>query len=300
MTIRMLPAIKNLARPSKVESGISPQALARWNPTIRGAAGDGSSTNNVISILDEIGIDPWTGQGITANRVSGALRAIGNKPVTVEINSPGGDYFEGLAIYNALREHPQDVTVKVLGIAASAASVIAMAGDTIMVPRAGFLMIHNVWVVAMGNKDDLRAVADFLEPFDATAADVYQARSGMALADIVEMLDNETWIGGTDAVAKGLADSLLPSDQVDNSAKNAALTRPAAEAYRRIDEALAKGERLPRSERRKLIKDICGKPGAAEEEGTPRAADEAVIENDDGDDRLRIALAHLMLASARA
>ncbi|MFT2622165.1 head maturation protease, ClpP-related, partial [Escherichia coli] len=74
-------------------------------------------------------------------------------------NSPGGDMFEGLAIYNLLREHEGEVNVKVLGLAASAGSVIAMAGDTVQIARAGFLMIHNAWVVAMGNRNDLRELA---------------------------------------------------------------------------------------------------------------------------------------------
>ncbi|KLB48562.1 peptidase, partial [Xanthomonas euvesicatoria] len=104
--------------------------------------------------------------GVTARRVAGALRAMGKGPVTVNVNSPGGDMFEGLAIYNLLREHDGEITVKVLGLAASAASIIAMAGDTVQIARAGFLMIHNAWVMAVGNRNDLIEVADTLKPFD--------------------------------------------------------------------------------------------------------------------------------------
>lgn len=287
MTIRTLPVAKIGDRPQGLQSDISPKALERWNREIKSATSD----NSVISIMDVIGQD-WTGQGITANRVTGALRAIGNKPVTVEINSPGGDFFEGLAIYNALREHPNDVTVKVLGVAASAAAVIAMAGDTIMVPRAGFLMIHNVWVVAIGNKDDLRAVADGLEPFDAVAAEIFAARSGLDTKQVEKMLDAETWIGGTEAVDLGMADELLPSDQVD-SAKNEMASGPAA-ALRTVDTHLAKAG-VPRSERRKLLKQVSGTPSAAVKDDTPGAVETAVH---DGNARLRLALAHLELATA--
>jgi ATP-dependent Clp protease protease subunit len=82
-------------------------------------------------MFEDIGEDFWTGGGITAKKVSPQLRAIGDRPVEVQLNSPGGDMFEGIAIYNVLREHPQDITVKVMGMAASAASLIAMAGDTV-------------------------------------------------------------------------------------------------------------------------------------------------------------------------
>src|SRR5690606_30844040 len=96
-----------------------------------------------IGIYDVIGQDFWTGEGVTAKRVAAALRSMGAGPVTVYINSPGGDVFEGLAIYNLLREHKGEVTVKVMGLAASAAPVIEMAGDVVQVPRARFLMILN-------------------------------------------------------------------------------------------------------------------------------------------------------------
>lgn len=287
MTTRTLPAAKIGARPSGVQSDISPKALERWQREIKSASTD----NNVISIMDVIGAD-WSGQGITANRVTGALRAIGNNPVTVEINSPGGDFFEGLAIYNALREHPNDVTVKVLGVAASAAAVIAMAGDTILVPRAGFLMIHNVWVFAVGNKDDLRSVADGLEPFDAVSAEIFAARSGLDVKQVTKMLANETWIGGTEAVDLGMADELLPADQVD-TAKNLGAGGPAA-ARRAMDTAMAKAG-VPRSERRKLFSEISGTPSAAEEDDTLRAVETAV---DDGSTGLRFALGRLKLATA--
>ncbi|EPJ5267720.1 head maturation protease, ClpP-related, partial [Providencia stuartii] len=118
---------------------LKPKALDKWNSGIRAASSD-----NTISVLDVIGEDFW-GEGVTAKRISAALRAIGNQDVVVNINSPGGDMFEGLAIYNLLRAHNGKVTVNILGIAASAASVIAMAGDEIRMGRGAFLMIHNCW-----------------------------------------------------------------------------------------------------------------------------------------------------------
>lgn len=154
--------------------------------------------------------------------------------VTVNINSPGGDMFEGLAIYNLLREYEGRVTVKVLGIAASAASIIAMAGDDIQIGRGAFLMIHNCWVYAMGNRHDFAELAQSLEPFDTAMADIYAARSGLDIAAVQKLMDTESYIGGSDAVAKGLADSLLSADAVSDGDES-----PAA-ALRKLDALLAK------------------------------------------------------------
>lgn len=252
MTIRDIPAVAASSRPG-IRSEIAPKVLERWNPDVRQAAE--KDEENTISVLDVIGQD-WFGEGVTSKRISGALRAIGKKDVTVVINSPGGDYFEGLAIYNMLREHPAKVTVKIVGIAASAASVIAMAGDDIQIARAGFLMIHNTWVVAMGDRHALRDVADWLEPFDAAAVDIYAARTGMKDTDLAKMLDRETWIGGADAVAKGFADDLLASDEVDAKAKNSAEGKPIV-AARRVEQLLAKAG-VGRKERTELVMALKG------------------------------------------
>lgn len=259
MTQRDLPSAKVATRQG-LRSELLPSALDRWNPAVASAATD-SEAEATISILDVIGAD-WFGEGITAKRVAGALRAIGKKPVTVLINSPGGDYFEGLAIYNLLRDHPEKVTVKVLGIAASAASVIAMAGDERLIARAGFIMIHNTWVIAGGDRHALRDVADWLEPFDAMAVDIYAASTGIDSKELGKMLDRETWVGGSDAVEKGFADALLPADEIDSSVENSAEAKPVSAAHK-VDALLARLS-VPRSERRELIQALKGSmPGAA-------------------------------------
>lgn len=270
MTLRSLPpAPAAFARPG-VSCDIAPRALERWNPSIQAADSGDAAT---ISVFDPIGYDPWSGDGVTAKRISAALRSIGSSTdVTVNINSPGGDLFEGLAIYNLLREHKGAVTVNVLGIAASAASVVAMAGDEVRIARAAFLMIHNGWVVAVGNRIDLREIADTLEPFDRAMADIYAARTGEEAKAMQKLMDAETWIGGSDAVAQGFADALLAADQVK---ENATPTAAASNAARRMDVLLAR-QGLPRSERRKLLQEIkSGTPSAAGH-GTPSAAELAV------------------------
>lgn len=281
MSIRKLPG----APESRVHVGVSsqllPRALDRWNPGLRAAADEGGEAERSISIYDVIGYDYWTGEGITAKRIAGALRGLGSGPVTVNVNSPGGDMFEGLAIYNLLREHPGEVTVRVMGLAASAASIIAMAGDTVQVARAGFLMIHNAWVVASGNRNDLREYADTMEPFDRAMADIYAARTGQEQAAMAKLMDAETWIGGSDAIEQGFADELLPSDQV---AQTAGKTHAAA--VRRIESAL-RASGLPKAEAMRLISEI--KSGA----GDPAGSGE-------GDPTERFQLAPDSLSSAAA
>lgn len=246
----------------------------RWGDEAAGiraiAGGD-----NVITMFDDIGEDFWSGGGVTAKKVAAQLRAIGDRPVEVQINSPGGDMFEGIGIYNVLREHPQDITVKVMGMAASAASLIAMAGDTIEIGVSSFLMIHNCWVMAMGNRHDMAEVSDWLAPFDQAMVDLYALRTSQDSAAIAKMMDAETWLSGSVAIDKGFADALLPADQmkVDEAAK--------AED-RRVNELRAMELTLvragyTRSEARARITKIKGDgtPGAAFdlENPTPGAGD---------------------------
>ncbi|SDV49813.1 head maturation protease, ClpP-related [Chitinasiproducens palmae] len=270
MTIRNLPAAPAAQARPGVSCELSPRALERWKPAIHAAADGDAST---ISIFDPIGYDSWSGDGVTAKRIGAALRSIGEGDVTVRVNSPGGDMFEGLAIYNLLREHKGRVTVQVLGLAASAASIIAMAADELQMARAGFPMIHNAWVLAAGNRNDLREIADTLATFDSAMAGIYAARTGDGLEAMQALMDRETWIGGSAAIEQGFADSLLAADQIAeadgdrSSAKNAA---------RQIEVLLAR-QGLPRSERRRLIQEIkASTPGAADP-GTPGAADAAFL-----------------------
>lgn len=249
---------------------VPPQALERWSRDLRAAsAADDPAT---ISMFDPIGQDFWTGEGVTAKRVSAILRNVGaDRDVVVNINSPGGDLFEGMAIYNLLREHKGKVTVKVLGLAASAASIIAMAGDEVQIARAGFLMIHNTWVVVLGNANDLREIADQLEPFDIAMAEIYAARTGLEIKAVQKKMDAETWINGSAAVDEGWADSLLPADEVQRD-RNAKAKQPSAYL---LDTALAKAG-MPRSERRSLLQDYRASKlsAAGAGNGTPRAAED--------------------------
>lgn len=256
MSKRNLPTGPQGRPAARLQWEVSSRAIDRWDTGVRSAV----DQDRTISVYDVIGQDWWTGEGVTAKRVAGALRSLGSGPVTVNVNSPGGDMFEGLAIYNLLREHDGEVTVKVLGLAASAASVIAMAGDTVQIGRAGFLMIHNAWIVAMGNRHDMAELSEWLAPFDSAMAGIYAARSGLPVEEVAALMDAESWIGGETAIARGLADELLPSDQVEREPASAK-----ASAVRRMEAAL-RASGLPRSEAQRLISEF--KSGLSESAGS--------------------------------
>jgi ATP-dependent Clp protease protease subunit len=260
------PAKIRLTANRKITALSTENALDRWNPGVKAA----SETDASISIYEVIGEDPWTGGGVTVKRIDAALRSIGNKDVVVNINSPGGDVFEGIAIFNRLREHQGNVNVKVLGLAASAASIIAMAGDNIEIGASSFIMIHNAWVLAMGNKSDLREVADFLEPFDRALADVYVARTGQKLEDVQAAMDAETWLNGSTAVELGYADALLAADAIANDDPPPP-EEDTVKALRRAEAALCND--MPRSAARDLLNKIKGKPDAAVDSAKPDAGD---------------------------
>lgn len=260
------------ALPVPVDRNVSaftkPAVFDKWSEDAAGvravAIGD-----NIITMFDVIGEDFWSGGGITAKKVAAQLRAIGDREVEVQINSPGGDMFEGIAIYNVLREHPQAITVKVMGMAASAASIIAMAGDTIQIGAASFIMIHNCWVLAMGNRHDMRETADFLEPFDEAMAQVYVARSGQDAKAVAKWMDDETFMSGSTAIERGFADDLLSADamKVDDKAK--ARDREINDLRAMELQLVSAG--ATRSEARARINKIKGTPGAALDDATPGA-----------------------------
>lgn len=252
MSLRQLPEIRAERLPTVHAFEPDPEALDRWHAGVRAK----DESDNTISILEVIGEDYWSGGGVTLKRISAALRTIGERDVVVNLNSPGGDFFEGVAIYNALRAHKGQVTVRILGLAASAASVIAMAGDRIEIGKAGFVMVHNAWVVAIGNRHDLAEAARTMEPFDDAMATVYSERTSVEKAEAAGWMDAETWFNGEQAVEAGLADGFLPADAaVEDDTK--AQVASGFNALRRVDALLAKTG-IPKGERRALLSEAKG------------------------------------------
>jgi Protease subunit of ATP-dependent Clp proteases len=262
MSLRKLPEARTFAQPRNYQWDAPSDVLAKWAEHPLAAADDVDAT---ISMFDVIGEDGWTGSGVTANRISAALRLIGNRDLTVRINSPGGDMFEGIAIYNLLRAHPARVTVEVLGWAASAASIIAMAGDDIRMGLGSFMMVHNAWGVVIGNRHDMREAATLFEQFDAAIADIYQARTGMERAEIERLMDAETFMTAAQAVESGFANAVGDGvdDDIQTKAGASKNVRPEIRAKRRIDAALAQ-QGISRAERRKMFNQIAGTHDAAD------------------------------------
>jgi ATP-dependent Clp endopeptidase proteolytic subunit ClpP len=171
-----------------------------------------TDTEATLEIYDEIGF--W---GVQAKEFITQLKGVKAPVLNVEISSPGGDVFAGIAIYNALKASGKEIVVKVMGMAASAASLIAMAGDKIVMPKNSFMMIHNPWSFAMGDADELRAQADVLEKIGGSLLATYAARTGMAEDELKSMLDAETWLSADEALELGFATEVI--DAVEAKAK---------------------------------------------------------------------------------
>lgn len=157
-----------------------------------------------LYLYDEIG-----GWGASAAQFISALAEFKGQRVNLHIHSPGGSVFEGHAIFNALRNHPGGVTVYVDGIAASMASVIAMAGAPVKMASNAFLMIHNPWTSGVGDSEELRKQADVLDKLKESLVSIYVAKSGQPRETIAAAMDSETWLDAEEAVAFGLADEVF-------------------------------------------------------------------------------------------
>lgn len=169
-----------------------------------------------INIYEEIGY--W---GVTAKTFLADLAVAKGRPITLRINSPGGDVFDGMAIYNRLKSHSHDVTVFIDGLAASMASVIAMAGKTVNIAEGAMLMIHNPSVGYTGGESkDLRKTADLLDKVKEATVTAYVRKTGMDESEINALMDEETWFTAADAKAKGFV------DVVTDGVKAVALARP--------------------------------------------------------------------------
>ena len=267
MSLLKLPKINADIKLASAKFDLRPDALEQWEPGIKSAL----EKDNTISIYDSIGGGWWTSEdeGVTSKRISAALRSIGNRDVVVNINSPGGDFFEGVAIYNMLLAHPAKVTVNILGLAASAASVVAMAGDEINVGDGSFLMIHNAWAVAIGNRHDMRESADRLEPFDKSMVNLYSARTGIGEAEIARMMDKETWISSEQALRDGFATGEIEKGSLSQDANAHILKKPLAA----VEAAMAKSG-YSRSQRRDILKNLFSGTPSATTNATPSAGDD--------------------------
>jgi ATP-dependent Clp protease protease subunit len=170
---------------------------------------DAESTTAEIVIYDEIGKSWWGEDTVSAKQFVDDLAGLGDvENITVRINSPGGDVFDGITIHNALKNHKATVTAQVDGIAASAASYIAMAADKIVMPSNSFLLIHGASGFSMGNADDMRSVAEDLDRVDKSLTATYASRSKMTQAKVKALMKEDRLMDADEAKTLGFADTV--------------------------------------------------------------------------------------------
>ncbi len=158
-----------------------------------------------LQIFDQIGEDWFGGSGVSAKAFSQALQDVGQGPLVVEINSPGGNVWDGLTIYNMLRGRQAPVTTRVVGIAASIASIIALAGDTVEIADAALFMIHDPSGMVAGTSEEMRKMADALDQHADVLAGIYRKKTGRSIESIRAAMKAETWFTADEAIQFGLA-----------------------------------------------------------------------------------------------
>lgn len=205
------------------------RAAGGYRMAKRGARGE-------IFIYGPIG-SSFFEDSVSAKQFARDLRGLKDvKAIDLRINSEGGDVFEAQAIYTLLQEHEARITVHVDGVAASAASFIAMAGDRIKISESAFVMIHNAWTIALGDGDEFRRMADLLDTVNGAIRDKYAARTGQTPEAVAEMMAAETWMDGPAAVERGFADEVVENLRVAAAIRDPARFRnlPAALRPRRV------------------------------------------------------------------
>jgi ATP-dependent protease ClpP protease subunit len=173
-----------------------------------------------IDVYDAIGYDPWWDEGIAVGDFAKEVRAIKASKIELHINSPGGAAFDGVTMYNAVRDHPAFVEVTVDGLAASAASVLAMSGDEIIMNRASELMIHDASGMCWGNADDMAETGAILDRLSADIAAIYADRAGGTVTSWRDAMREETWYSANEAVEAGLAHHVVELKEDATEAKN--------------------------------------------------------------------------------
>jgi ATP-dependent Clp endopeptidase proteolytic subunit ClpP len=187
------------------------------------AAAAGPASGEIV-LYNEIG-----GSGTTATAFRDALQKLASaRQIELRINSPGGDVFEGVAIYNMLKRHPATVTVTVDGLAASIASLIAMAGDTVKIPANAMMFVHSPFAAARGTAADMRDLAGALDKIRDSMIASYQAKTNLDREKLVALLDAESWLNANDAKSLGFADEILPAVKVTARFDLSRFPQPAA------------------------------------------------------------------------
>lgn len=173
---------------------------------------DGETPERVLELNGTIADESWFDDDITPKMFKDELNA-GNGAITIWINSPGGDCVAASQIYSMLMDYPGDVTVKIDGIAASAASVIAMAGTKVLMSPTALMMIHNPSTTAFGDHNDMQRAIELLEEVKQSIINAYEIKTGQSRAVLSHLMENETWMNAKKAVELGFADGILEDEK---------------------------------------------------------------------------------------
>lgn len=172
-------------------------------------------TERILFLNGTIAEESWFDDDVTPQLFKDELNK-GNGNITVWINSPGGDCVAAAQIYNMLIDYKGDVTVKIDGIAASAASVIAMAGTKVLMSPVSMLMIHNPMTIAFGNKGEMEKAIDMLDEVKESIINAYEIKTGLSRAKLSHLMDSETWMDANKAVELGFADDILKRSEAND------------------------------------------------------------------------------------
>ena len=202
-----------------------------------------------IWIYEQIGEDFWSGDGITAKSFQKELAGVKASQIDLHINSPGGEVFDGLTIFNLLKQHPANVTTYIDGLAASIASVIALAGNKVVMAENALFMMHNPYGATVGNADEMRKMADTLDKVSGSISMAYIEKSGKDAEEIKSLMDSETWMSAYEALEYGFIDEI--SEQMDMAACAKFIPAMINAKFKHIPKNLT-GERKPPDNERDL------------------------------------------------
>ncbi|MFP5453316.1 head maturation protease, ClpP-related [Parvimonas sp. G1604] len=187
----------------------------KWKNQVMKNQNEEEVIERILFLNGTIAEESWFDDDVTPQIFKDELNK-GNGNITVWINSPGGDCVAAAQIYNMLIDYKGDVTVKIDGIAASAASVIAMAGTKVLMSPVSMLMIHNPMTIAFGNKGEMEKVISMLDEVKESIINAYEIKTGLSRAKLSHLMDSETWMDANKAVELGFADDILKRSEVND------------------------------------------------------------------------------------
>ena len=228
----------------------------KWkNQTVLNQETHQEATERILFLNGTIAEESWFDDDITPQLFKEELMS-GSGPITVWINSPGGDCVAAAQIYNMLMDYPHDVTVKIDGIAASAASVIAMAGTKVLMSPVSMMMIHNPMTVAMGDTQEMQKAIEMLSSVKDSILNAYEIKTSLSRAKLSHLMDSETWMDANRAIELGFADGMLKRENLENiEAPNVSLLYSEATVVNSLmDKIAAKCKTVTRDETKKQEK----------------------------------------------